>query len=246
MSRLTKIEYGVVVLGVLILVLTAYAAQMGFWEATFLIILTVFSVVLALWYADLGKPKFTIQALPPQNINIGDLETVFLQMSVANNPLSNRPFISRRTAFSCHGTIEVSNTDRKMLFKMPIRWSNNPQPIKPDLDRGKAATMLDQSLIRMGGYIDIPPDESEDLDICYRAPTTSEAVGWSTDSYRVQAGRYTHRILPLGDYQIRILIKHDHGAHACKLTLHNPQDIADFKLDMQQTRIPVNSPSNRN
>jgi len=220
------------ILVIAILVVSAIMAKIVFWDFLFQIVLTVTSVVLALWYADLGKPRLKLEILDPQKVYIGNIEnTEFLKLSVLNQPLKNIPFISRSTAFSCHGSISFLDLNMKLIFEMPIRWSNNPQPIRPDVDQGKIVTLIDQSLIRASRYIDISADEKEELDICYRDPKEKVAIGWNSDSYLIPGGRFPDRILPLGDYIVRVTVKHNDGSVQYDLLLHNPENIDHYKLD---------------
>ena len=113
---------------------------------------------------------------------------------------------------------------------MPLRWSNNPQPIKPDVDQGKIVSLVDESLIRASRFIDISADENEEFDICFREPTEKITIGWNSDSYRVAGGKIPDRILPLGDYIVRVTIKHNDGSAQSEIILHNPDNISNYKL----------------
>lgn len=226
----------VLITAVTILLISAILAKIVFWDVAFQIVLTVTSIVLALWYADLGKPRLTLQTLIPEKVNIGNEGTLFLKLAVFNRPLRDLPFISRSTAFSCHGTIALLDMNKKTIFEMPIRWSNNPQPIRADVDQGKIITVVDQSLIRASRYIDIPADEKEELDICYRDPKEKVAVGWNSDSYWIPGGKFPDRILSTGDYIVRVVIKHNDGSAQSEFLLHNPDSIDEYKLDSYPDR----------
>jgi len=237
MSREIKRKLQVMIAVIAILVITilfisAIMAKIVFWDFLFQIVLTVTSVVLALWYADLGKPRLKLEILDLQKVYIGSEETLFLKLSVLNQPLRNIPFISRNTAFSCHGSISFLDLSNKTIFEMPIRWSNNPQPFSLDVDQNKIVTLIDQSLIRASRYIDIPADEKEELDVCYRDPKEKIAIGWNSDSYLIVGGRFPDRIIPSGDYIVWVTIKHNDGSVQSKFLLHNPESIDNYKLDL--------------
>lgn len=155
-----------------------------------------------------------------------------MKLSVLNLPRKNVPFVSRNTAFSCHGSITFLDLSRKTFFDMPIRWSNNPQPVRPDIDEGKFVTVVEESLMRAGKYIDIPADEREELDVGYRDPIEKVVVGWNNDSYRAPGGRFPVRVLPTGDFIIHVTIKHNDGSIQSEFLLHNPEDVGDFKLEL--------------
>ena len=222
----------IIIIIIMVLIISTLMAKIVFWDFLFQIVLTVTSLVLALWYADLGKPRLRLEILAPERVYFGNKETLFLKLNVFNNPLKDIPFISRNTAFSCHGSISLLDLSKKTIFEMPIRWSNNPQPIRPDLDQGKIVTMVDQSLIRASRYIDIPADESEALDVCYRDLKEKVAIGWNSDSYWIPGGRFPDRILPSGDYIIHVIIKHNDGSAQAEFLLHNPESINEYKMDL--------------
>ncbi len=221
-----------VILNILaILVLIAVIAKVTFGDFCFQIVLTVASIILALWYTDLGKPRLSIQIIAAEQVSIGTSKPKqWLKLSVLNRPLKHLPFISRNTAFSCHGTVAFLDLSNNLIFDMPIRWSNNPQPIRSNFVEGKIVTLIDQSLIRASNYVDIPADESEALDVCYRDPSEKEAIGWNSDSYWINEGRFPNRILASGDYIVQVTIKHNDGSDQSQFLLHNPGSINGFGL----------------
>ena len=83
-----------------ILVISGILAKIGFWNFIFQILLTVIGIILALWYADLGKPKLILEILAPQKVYIGSVETLFLKLRVFNQPLKTRPvYITKYSVF---------------------------------------------------------------------------------------------------------------------------------------------------
>jgi hypothetical protein len=172
------------------------------------------------------------EILAPQKVYFGTEETLFLKLAVHNEPYKDLPFISRGTAFSCHGSISCFDMNKSKIFEMPIRWSNNPQPIRSEIDQGRVVTIIEPSLIRLSRYIDIPADEREELDVCYRAPAENLAIGWNSDSYWQPGGRFPDRMLPSGDYIIHVLVKHNDGSEQSDFLLHNPESIDEYRLDI--------------
>ena len=219
-----------IVSGLLVLVIVAKLASISLWDFFFQIGLTAVGVVLALAYADLGKPRLRLEIIAHEKVLVGTEETLFLKLRVFNGPRKDMPFVSRGTAFSCHGSISFADMSNKIIFEMSIRWSNNPQPIRYDLDQGKISTLVDQSLIRASRFIDISADESEELDVCFRNPNEIIAYGWNSDSYMYKRSRHPERNIPSGDYLIRVKIKHNDGSVQSEFLLHNPQEISQFKL----------------
>lgn len=221
----------VIIGAIFCLLLSAIAAHIGLWNVLFEILLIIAGFVLALAYADLGKPNLIISFLPPEKVFLGSIETFFLKLSVLNKPLKNFPFVSRNTAFSCHGSISFFDQNRKPLFDMAIRWSNNTQPIKPEINNDRVVLLADPSLVRISTYIDICPDESETLDVCFRIPNEKDANGWNSDNYFSNNSKIPNRTLLTGKYIILVKIKHNDGSIQREFSLNNPDNIAEYRLE---------------
>ena len=89
---------------------------------------------------------------------------------VTNHPHNRWPLVSRETAYSCHGNVTFyrENETKQLSDPMPIRWAGNPQPVKYEIENHQIITLPEPSLIKLSGYIDIPRDEEEELDIAVR------------------------------------------------------------------------------
>jgi hypothetical protein len=232
-TKLVNIGYVLAVL--LVLCLVGHLANITGWSLVFWILLTAGGIILALAYADLGKPILRFEPQPSQTIYItggGTQETVrWIHVKLFNKPLKHLPFVLRSTAFSCHGTVSFVDTSGSPRFDMNIRWSNNPQPTHPIARENRIENALDNNLIRASEYIDIPADEGEPLDICLRNPQEKIANAWNSENYRYPPNnRHPNRNLSTGDYIVRISIKHNDGTATHEFLLHNPDDIAGFEM----------------
>ena len=147
------------------LIMFAVLAHISAASLLFEIVLTFAGIVLALAYADLGKPRLSLVVKAPEFVGIGQgvgqQHTLFLKLIVHNRPREGWPFVSRRTALSCHGEIWFMDQRNVTLFNMGVRWSNNPQPVRFERDQGQTVTLMEPTLLRASRFIDIAADESE-------------------------------------------------------------------------------------
>jgi hypothetical protein len=229
MSPNTK-GLGLIIIAVLILTALAIRAGTPLPEVLFQFALIAAGIILALAYADLGKPRLSIEPAKPEDIYIGQERVRWIHLVVSNKPRSGLPFIARSTAFSCHGTITFMDIEGRPLFEMSIRWSANPQPIQRIAVGGTIVSLPDPNLIRASRYIDIPADEVESLDVCFRAPRQRTANAWNSENYQFPRSRHPKRHLPRGRYLVQVVIKHNDGAVSARFVLQNPGRIRDFGL----------------
>ena len=231
----TKRQIWVTVAVLCALILFAVLAHISAATLLFEIVLTVAGIVLALAYADLGKPRLSLQIKPPEGVRIGNAEahedTVFLKLRAFNKPRRGWPFVSRRTALSCHGEIWCMDMNNVPMFNMVIRWSNNPQPVRLDRDQGKVIGLLDQTLMRASRFIDIAADELEDLDICRRNMEERVANGWNSDNYQYPHHKHPDRYIPGGTFRVRVKLVHSDGSDEAEFLLHNPEDLGQYRLE---------------
>lgn len=95
------------------------------------------------------------------------------------------PLVPQRTAHGCHGRIRFLTMDGQQLTPpMVIRWAGNPEPLKAELaPNGQLVNVPDAQLTRISGYMDIPPNEIENIDVCMRIAGDPTAYGWTAESY---------------------------------------------------------------
>jgi hypothetical protein len=218
-------------LGLAVVSALAYWAKTPLPEFLFQIGLTTVGIILALAYADLGKPILHLEPLDTSNIYIGDELVLWLYLKISNRPRKRLPFLARATAFSCHGTITFMDMDRTKRFDMNIRWSSNPQPVQAVVVSDQLRLIPDMNFIRATQFIDIPADESEPLDVCCRNPAETNANAWNSENYQFAKNRHPKRHIPTGDYLIDVVVKHSDGSASSMFRLHNPEDPKGFKLE---------------
>lgn len=162
-------------------------------------------VALALWYENLGSPRLLLmRGKTTDNVKLKEKSTRFLHIVVKNSP-KKVPLVRRQTAYSVHGTVTfIRKSDGKQVGQtMPIRWDGAPEPIKYEVENGKILSILDPRLVRISGYIDIPPDEQESFAIAVRIHGDKNAFGWTSESY-FHDWRHPDYKLPTGEYMAKI------------------------------------------
>jgi hypothetical protein len=211
--------------------------------------LSVLSIFIALLYENLGDPRLKISIKSPKKVKIGDNETIYLNLFVFNQPRKRWPFVSRQTAYSCHG--DVTFFDRKGITKlcgpMPIRWSGNPEPLKYEIVNNKVIPMIEPSLIKSSRYVDIPRDEKEEMDIAVRFYGEMDAYGWNSESYLHLSRNPEFKLTP-GIYVIEVNLTCSGSSTKDKLLLINPEKIEEFRIEDYKDRsdIWVEMYTNRN
>lgn len=192
-------------------------------------------VVLALWYENLGSPR--LQLLPHVTTD-GPRQrgrrARFLHLLVKNTPLKV-PFVPRKTAFQCHGDIKFYNSKREQIGNpMPIRWDGNPEPIRFEIVNGEVVGVIENSLLRLSRYIDIPPDEQESLAIAVRIHSETLAYGWTGKSYQYD-WRHPDYELPQGNYVASVKITTGDDVFRADFSFVNPEVYEEFDLKMTNT-----------
>ena len=182
-ERYTVIELGAVVVGGLI---------------------TIVVTIVVEW---VRKPKLDIEIGDPADNNYpsGQIQQGrFIYLHVHNKPLSFFRWMARNPALQCHGTITFHDMEGQRIFDraMPIRWSDSPEPIAPQVVvNNTAVTLIDPHRIGDIERRDIHPGESERMDIVARFENDTECYGWSNQNYfSTPAWRNPDWCLPRGKY----------------------------------------------
>ena len=118
---------------------------------------------------------------------------------------------------------------RQVVPRMPIRWNGAPEPLKPVLTDGDLALLYDPSLLRSGGYIDIPPDRSATISPALRLEKPNAAFGWTTESY-AHGWEHPTYALPFGQYKVRVTVQTKDYSEPKEFLLTNPEDFEGFAL----------------
>lgn len=188
-------------------------------------------VVLALWYENLGAARLTISSgRTTDDVKPNGWRTRFLHLNVANVPRRKTPFVTRQTAFWCHGTITFFTLDQEQIGSpMPIRWDGNPEPLNPEVVNDRIEYLPDFRLMRLSRYIDIPPDETESLAVAVRIQGDANAFGWTSESY-LHNWRHPDYALPPGEFVAHISISTGDNVFRQDFRLTNPEVFEKFDL----------------
>lgn len=63
MNTKSRTQFLIIIDIIGVLLISALLAKIAFWDVVFQTILTVASIVLALWYSDLGKPRLKLEII---------------------------------------------------------------------------------------------------------------------------------------------------------------------------------------
>ena len=195
------------------------------------LLLIFIGIVLALWYENLGAPKLKMSgARTTDSIKNNGWRTRFLHVDVKNEPRKKWWFVTRQTAFSCHGTITFLTSDYQQIGNpMPIRWDGNPEPLIPEVIEREIKFLPDFRLMRLSRFIDIPPDESEGLAIAVRINGDMNAYGWTDESYLHNWHHPQYQLLA-GEYIARISITTGDSVFKQDFRFTNAEKFEDFDL----------------
>jgi hypothetical protein len=166
----------------------------------FELILLFVGVLMALAYDNLGKPRLEYQVGKTLHKKTENGIVSFLHVKVTNKP-RRLPLLRRKSAHRCTGTVTFLSQDGTRIHHrdMPVRWAGNPEPIKLELDRDRQPIALfDHSLMRQSRFIDIPPEDSENIDVMIRFEEGA-AYGRTDESY-MKGWRHPDFELPTGKY----------------------------------------------
>jgi hypothetical protein len=190
-------------------------------------------VLMALAYEDLGKPRLEYQVgkTSPKETQNGIVS--FVRVIVTNKPRRSL-FLRRKSAYRCTGTITFLSQDGARIHDepLPVRWALNPRPTKPGLDQdGQPTELFDHSLMLQSRFMDIPPDDSRNIDVAIRFKE-GIAYGWTDESFGTR-WRHPQYELPIGSYRVRIALKsEDVKFPPQEFLLENPESIDGFSLEL--------------
>ncbi len=150
----------------------------------------VVAILITILVENLRKPKLQLRLDPPTDVKYTPQERPanearYLGLALVNMPLPRwARWMSRSTALQCHGEITFHHLDGQNVFgrSMAGRWSRSPEPV--------AITFkIDQHMVlvsdpsRLTNIIDIPPGESEHINIAARFDNENDCYGWNNESY---------------------------------------------------------------
>lgn len=167
---------------------------------------------------NLRKPKLYIKlAAPIDNnyINRPAQNVRFLGVEVINNNLPKfARWMLRNSAIYCHAEITFHHLDGQDIFGriMEGRWSGSPEPASIHFKVGDNVFSISDPF-KLISRIDIPPGESQRLDIAAKFENETECYGWNNESYfsnpiwrnpnwKMFRGRYLVRVKIISSGQI--------------------------------------------
>lgn len=200
------------------------------------------SLIVAMFVEWMRKPRIAISILPPEEVGLyrvgGELiETyVSLKVSVSNAP---PPFVfrwmQRQSARDCRATLHFLREDKSPFIErpMPGRWAGSVQPVPLQgviRSSGETIELYDIARLSADSRIHIPAGESESLDVAVRFSDSSNAFGWTNESYRYEGSRHPGFTLPKGRYVVDILVQSEGVKKQERFRLENDHTIKEFRL----------------
>jgi hypothetical protein len=198
------------------------------------LLLAIVSIVIALWYENLGSPRLEILPdITNDELKPNNRRTRFIHLGVVNKP-RRVPFVTRQTAYSCHGTITFLTPSLQSIGNpMPIKWDGTAEPLNPEIVNNQIVNLLDQRLLRFSRYIDIPPDEKETLAVAVRIHGDTLAFGWTGESY-AHDWRHPDFKFPPGNYVARVTITTGDSKTQKDFAFENPDRFEAFDLSLSK------------
>lgn len=187
-------------------------------------------IFFALWHQGRGAPKLKITPGETEDGRRADgVRLKYLHLMVTNVPEKHR-WVPQKTAYSCHGNVTFSSTDNSFKSNpMPIRWDGNPEPLKDIIINGEIKQILERSLLRLSRYVDIPPEEKEQITIALRIYGEDCAFGWTGESYQYGYHHPDFTLLP-GDYIATVYITTGDHKISQDFKFTNPIRYEEFDL----------------
>jgi hypothetical protein len=170
----------------------------------------VVAILITILVENLRKPKLQLGLDPPTDVeyqNRPAQNVRFLSLELVNTPLPRwARWMSRSTALQCHGEITFHHLDGQNVFgrAMTGRWSGSPEPVPISFRIGdQLVSISDPS--RLTTRIDVPPGETQHINVAARFDAEDKCYGWNNESYfsdpvwrnpdwRLNAGRYLVRV----------------------------------------------------
>lgn len=187
------------------------------------VLISVISILFALFYEDRANPNFDISICDPASIE----NSIYLRLKITNKPLDYLPLLSRKIATSCHVSLSFINLKFGRYMLEDAKWTGNPEPIRLSETR---IPILEPSLLRISRFIDIPSEESEELDICFRDCGSREAYIWNAYSYIPTATKLKSRQILNNESYLLLKVKHSTGMEKFYFKIVNPENINQFRI----------------
>lgn len=180
---------------------------------------TIFGALVAMLTAIvveyLRSPKLVLRIAPPVGIEYPPGRPAsnarYLHVFCENKkPIWLVRWMSREAALDCYGFVSFHSVNGKNVFgkKMPLRWSDSPQPVPMEVRIGEdVGYVWDPNRMVVDSRVDIHPGTERALDTVVRFDGDSECYGWNNDSYfsNPQWRNPAWRLHP-GIYHVRVIV----------------------------------------
>lgn len=198
------------------------------------------SLIVAMFVEWMRKPRLSINILPPENVYIikGGVAIgtyIGLKVRVSNSRL---PFVfrwmQRQSARDCRAALQFLREDKTPFIArpMPGRWAGAVQPVPLEgVIRPSMGTIEIHDIARLtaDSRIHIPAGEEEGLDVAARFPGSTDAYGWTNESYRHNF-RHPDFTLPKGNYLVDIVVQSEGVKKQWRFRIENGHTIDEFRL----------------
>ncbi len=149
----------------------------------------IVAILITILVENLRKPKLVLGIdLLPTDVEYSNhpaKHARFLSVKLVNTPLPQwARWMSRSTALQCHGEITFHHLDGQNVFgrAMTGRLSSSPEPV-PITFRIDNHFVLISDPSKMTSRVDVPPGETEHLNIAARFDDENECYGWNNEAY---------------------------------------------------------------
>ena len=173
------------------------------------------TIATAMFVEWLRKPRLAIDITEAADNNYGPQFPAqagrFTYLRVHNRPLPALVrWMSRAPALQCHGVVTFHDMTGQDIFgrSMPIRWSDAPEPVTPQVTVGGTHVLIhDPARIAAIERQDIYPGESERMDLVARFDQDADCYGWTNAGYFSNPKwRNPDWKLPQGNFLARVSI----------------------------------------
>lgn len=170
----------------------------------------IVAILITIFVENLRKPRLALKVEQPTDIDYHNhpaQHARFLSIELFNKPLPSwARWMSRNTALQCHGEITFHHLDGQNVFGRTMigRWSASLEPAPIRFRIGNQIVLITDPS-KLTDRADLPPKESQHINIAARFDSENECYGWNNESYfstpiwrnpawRLNTGRYLVRV----------------------------------------------------
>lgn len=168
------------------------------------------SAIAALAFEWLSGPRIRIT---PDYGGRALLSTVEYFHVVVRNPSTRPPLPSRRPAWSCRATLNVSDAHGQAVTSEPIlaRWASQPAPTSSFVVGTQLIQAADLAKMIAGRTADVHCHSDERLTIALKEEGDANLYLFTNESYKYEKGKNPAWGLPVGDFRLTVSIYYESG-----------------------------------